>query len=301
MKFLLVAFLFLSQFTLQAQSAYVRHNTVYANNDEMFKMYSVGTFSHPAYKIKNLQDEDLILIDQTSLRNNQGTQLLKFNFLNMPNAEAYFPLTVNLKKQIAKILVNYNVVSNNKLNADGVALFCKNYDLTNYPSKYIADEKTGDVKKDVKKEVKRENNLSQNTTKNEDANVVKEEIKEQKVETIEDNLEPIKDEELDDNGLVKRDITQPIYLSGSKIRQDYKEIGTFSADDKMLLGQAGKEVIVYGYKGEKVAIARFIQGEEQCELLSIRDNKTWNIPIPNSDIYSTVKVLVKVLSERMYL
>ena len=101
-----------------------------------------------------------------------------------------------------------------------------------------------------------------------------------------------------ENGIVKRDKQQQIYLSGNKIRQDYKEIGSFKEENKLLLGQEGKQITFYSYKGEQIAIARFINTDEQCELLIISDNKTWNIPIPSSDIFSIVKDIVQVLIDK---
>lgn len=278
-----------------AQTAIIRHNTVILGNEELFKLYSVGTFTHQTYKVKNLQEDDLILIDQTTLRNDQGTILMKFLFNSLPDAEAYIPMNVNFKKQLARLLANYGVVKNNKLDIAAVDIFCKNYNLKNYPSKYIADEisGSGEVKKEIKREVRNE------------VKQVKE-IKEEKVpdeigDINNENTEEKTDVQFDENGLVKRDVSQQIYLSGSKIRQDYKEIGSYKSETKMLLGQEGKQITLYALNGDKVAIARYINGDEQCELMTTRDNKTWNIPIPKGDIYMVVKDLVKVLADKMYL
>ena len=115
MRFLLLMLLNIMPFFASAQTAILRHNIVYLESEELFKLYSVGTFAHQTYKVKNLQDQDLILIDQTTLRNNQGTLLMKFIFMDMPQMEAYMPLNVNYKKQLARLLVNYNVIKNNTL------------------------------------------------------------------------------------------------------------------------------------------------------------------------------------------
>ncbi len=295
MRFILFAFLSISSFISSAQSAIIRHNTVIMGNEELFKIYAVGTFTHQSYKVKNLMEEDLILVDQTSLRNDQGTILMKLIFLDMQNAEAYIPMNVNFKKQLARLLANYNVIKNNKLNEQGASLFCKNYSINNYPSKYISPEitlKSDMLSKDKQKpEVKKEE-IKKEITDAPEPEVVKEEESE--------NVEAPAEVE-DENGIVKRDITQQIYLSGSKIRQDYKEIGSYTSEMKMLLGQEGKQIVIFSLSGNKVAIARFINGDEQCELLTIRDNKTWNIPIPKGDIYVIVKDIVKVLSDRMYM
>lgn len=287
MRLFLFALLCACSFNAAAQSAIIRHNVVIVGNEELFKIYSVGTFSHQTYKVKNLQEEDLILIDQTTLRNDQGTLLMKFIFTNMPKAEAYIPMNVNFKKHLARLLANYNVIKNNSLSEQGVNLFCKNYSLSNYPSKYIPDEITGPKeKKTVRKEVKSESSKPAQPEVAEPEN---------------DQAEVTPPVVLDENGNVKRDITQQIYLSGSKIRQDSKEIGSFTSEKKMLLGQEGKQINFFALNGDKLAIARFIDGDEQCELLTIGDNKTWNIPIPKGDIYTIVKDIVKVLAERMYL
>jgi hypothetical protein len=97
MKSLLLAILCSCSLFANAQSAIIRHNTVILDNEELFKLYSVGTFTHQTYKIKNLKEEDLILIDQTTLRNDQGTILMKLIFSDMPNAEAYIPMNVSFK------------------------------------------------------------------------------------------------------------------------------------------------------------------------------------------------------------
>jgi hypothetical protein len=293
MKSLLFAILCSCSLFANAQSAIIRHNTVILDNEELFKLYSVGTFTHQTYKVKNLKEEDLILIDQTTLRNDQGTILMKLIFNDMPNAEAYIPMNVSFKKQLARLLANYSVVKNNALDGDAVALFCKNYGIATYPSKYISEELTGTKTetKEMKKVVKREEKPLVETKK-ETVEVA---------EVVEENTDEKQEILLDENGLVKRDITQQIYLSGSKIRQDYKEIGSYTAEAKMLLGQEGKQINIFSIKGEKVGIARFINGDEQCELLTVRDNKTWNIPLPKGDMYMIVKDIVRVLCDKMYM
>lgn len=293
MKLFIFALLCCVTSIANGQSAIIRHNTVILDNEELFKLYSVGTFTHQTYKVKNLKEEDLILIDQTTLRNDQGTILMKLIFTDMPNAEAYIPMNVSFKKQLARLLVNYGIVKNNALDVDAVGIFCKNYSISTYPSKYISEELTGAKieNKEVKKIIKKEEKL-------------KVEPKKENIEVVEVDNENVEEKEvtiLDENGLIKRDITQQIYLSGSKIRQDYKEIGSYTSEVKMLLGQEGKQINIFSYKGEKVGIARFINGDEQCELLTIKDNKTWNIPLPKGDIYLVVKDIVKVLCDKLYM
>lgn len=293
--FTLSTLLFL-QISSIAQSAYVRGNTVFTEKDEMFRLYSVGSFSHPAFKIKSLNENDLILIDQTPLRNDQGTLLMKLNFISMPDVEAYIPQSVNMKKQIAKIIVNYNVVKNNQLNEDGVRLLCKNYGIETYPSKYISNDLTKSEPKQ-----KNQSHLSQQPKKQESQQEEPKQIETPApIETplVENNSE--EDIELE-GGLVKRDNRQAIYLSGSRIRQDYKEIGSFKNENKTLLGQDGKQITILDVKGNEVAIARFINTDEQCELLTIKDYKTWNIPIPKGEIYEVVKSIVQVLVDKSYL
>ncbi len=290
MRSLLIIFLGLASLQSLAQSAIIRHNIVILDNEELFKIYATGTFSHQTFKVKTLHEDDLILVDQSTLRNDQGTLLMKCNFSGMPKAEAYIPMNINFRKHLARLLVNYNVIKNEKLNEQGVMLFCKNYDLSNYPSKYIADELSGSKeKRKTEKEKPTREQPAKVTPENNEA------------EVILDNEDQKTPDPLDENGNVKRDITQQIYLSGSKIRQDYKEIGSFNAEKKMLLGQEGKQITFYSINGNKLAIARFINGDEQCELMTVNDNKTWNIPIPKGDIYTIVKDLVKVLAERSYM
>ncbi|HMN32919.1 MAG: hypothetical protein IT215_05140 [Chitinophagaceae bacterium] len=297
-------FLLLCQFSSFAQSAYVRGNTVYTEKDEMFKLYNVGTIRHPAYKIKNLNENELILIDQSTLRNNQGTILMKFMFEGMPNMEAYLPYSVNFKKQLARLLVNYNVVKNNKLNAEGVAILCKNYNLESYPSKYIASDLVENPS--PKRRSDRVAKVPETKIEQEDVKITnQEEVVEQPQNVVTNNNNEISQNDEDDivleNGIVKRDTKQQLYLSGSKIRQDYKEIGSFKEENKLLLGQEGKQVTFFGYSGDKIAIARFINTDEQCELLTVSDNKTWNIPLPKGDIYTIVKDIVQVLIDKSLL
>ncbi len=293
----LLIFILFSQFVANAQSAYVRGSTVYTDKDEMFRLYNVGTIRHPAFKIKSLNENELILIDQSNLRNNQGTILMRFMFEGMPGMEAYLPYSVNFKKQLARLLVNYNVVKNNKLNIDGVKLLCKNYGLDNYPSKYIAPDLTDNSK--AKKNPKQNIETIDNNNTNENvAEKIEPLVNDNSAAVNNSNNEEEDDDIVLENGIVKRDKQQQIYLSGNKIRQDYKEIGSFKEENKLLLGQEGKQITFYSYKGEQIAIARFINTDEQCELLIISDNKTWNIPIPSSDIFSIVKDIVQVLIDK---
>ncbi len=296
-------FLLLCQLASYAQSAYVRGNTVYTEKDEMFKLYNVGTIRHPAYKIKSLNENELILIDQSTLRNNQGTILMKFMFDGMTNMEAYLPYSVNFKKQLAKLIVNYNVVKNNKLNAEGVAILCKNYSLESYPSKYIASDLVENPTPKRKNE--RIAKVSETKIEQQEENNSNQEVTEQpQIVEANNNNETSQNDEDDivlENGIVKRDTKQQLYLSGTKIRQDYKEIGSFKEENKLLLGQEGKQVTFFAYNGDKIAIARFINTDEQCELLTISDNKTWNIPLPKGDIYTVVKDIVQVLIDKSLL
>lgn len=308
MRYLLIL-LAITLFTKSySQTATLHKNSVYVNNEEIFKLYTVGTITHQTYKVKNLQENELVLIDQSNLRTDAGNILLKCIFINYPQYEAYIPLQVNMKKLISRLFANYNIVQNNALNEAGVALFCKNYSLNHYPSKYISPELTS-------------NNEPKNNTPNNET-PMKEVVVEKKIETPvtkevneQENLEQLNiaqeepeeknidmsEEEGDDYFIVKRDVTQQIYLSGSKIRQDYKEIGSFKTVEKLLLGQQGKEITILSLSGKNVAVARFIDGDAQCELLTLRDKKTWNVAITSEDIHITIKDILKVLIDRMYL
>lgn len=290
------------------QTATLHKNSVYVNNEEVFKLYSVGTITHQTYKVKNLQENELVLIDQTNLRTDAGNILLKCIFINYPQYEAYIPLQVNMKKQISRLIANYNIVQNNALNEASVSLLCKNYSLKHYPSKYISPEITGNnepinniqknetpVKELVaEKKIETPPTIEINEQENtEEVNIAQEETEEKNIDMSE--------EEGDDYFIVKRDVAQQIYLSGSKIRQDYKEIGSFKTEEKLLLGQQGKEITILSLSGKNVAVARFIDGDAQCELLTLRDKKTWNIAITSNDIHDTIKDILKVLIDRMYL
>jgi hypothetical protein len=71
------------------------------------------------------------------------------------------------------LLANYSVVKNNTLDADAVALFCKNYGIATYPSKYISEELTG-TKADTKeiKKVQKKEEMPKVETKKETLEVV---------------------------------------------------------------------------------------------------------------------------------
>lgn len=308
MRYVLILLVLALSIKSFCQTATLHKNSVYVNNEEVFKLYSVGTITHQTYKVKNLQENELVLIDQSNLRTDAGNILLKCIFINFPQYEAYIPLQVNMKKQISRLLANYNIVQNNALNEAGVSLFCKNYSLNHYPSKYISPELTSNIEPKsntshnevpvkeviVEKKIETPPSAEVNQQENsEEMNMAQEEREEKNIDMSE--------EEGDDYFIVKRDVAQQIYLSGSKIRQDYKEIGSFKTEEKLLLGQQGKEITILSLSGKNVAIARFLDGDAQCELLTIRDKKTWNIAIANDDIHNTIKDILKVLIDRMYL
>ena len=288
--FLLLVFSF-SQ--LYAQKVDLRKEIVYADKDPICKFLTIGTITNQAYTIKSMQDEELILIDQSQLRNAEGNILLRFMFADMPNKEAFMPIEFGFKKQLARLIVTYNLIENGKLNVKGVDRFCRNY------NGYLKSNKLPVSEPSLTPEITKsnsENNENKNDVIKDDLVKSNELIK----DSVKTEIAADRDKEYE-YPIIERDADQPIFLSGTTIRQDFKDIGTYSAQTTTTNNVDGYQIIIKDINGIKVAEANYANGEGECDLLTMKDDKRRRVTIPKADVYSVVKDVVSKLSYLLYL
>ena len=63
----------------------------------------------------------------------------------------------------------------------------------------------------------------------------------------------------------------------------------------------GYQIIIKDINGIKVAEANYANGEGECDLLTMKDDKRRRVTIPKADVYSVVKDVVSKLSYLLYL
>lgn len=297
-KVVLVLLLFLVH-EAQAQKIDLKHDIVYVDKEPLCKFYSIGTITNQAYTVKSLDDEELILIDQSQLRNVEGNALLRFMFADMPQAEAFMPVSFNFRKQMARLLVTYQLVEKGKLVQRNVERFCRNYNgyfqsnrLSSTPPATKGQEplEVGRSADKAEEPSRREEAMDKETLP------VQSPEKESPVTDIADT----RDRDYD-YPIVERDAEQEVFLSGTMLRQDFKDIGSYSADATTVGGKDGYIVAIKDINGIKIAVATFVTGEGECDLVTQKDQKSRRVTIPKSDLYTIVKDLVSKLSFLLYI
>lgn len=288
-------------FLSNAQKIEVKRDLVLVDKEPVCKFINIGTITNQAYTIKNMIDEELILIDQSQLRDVEGNALLRFMFADMPNAEAFMPVSLNFRKQMSRLIVTYNLIEKGKLVPKNVQRFCNNYNGY-FKSNRLALNKA--EKKDVNNTSETANERSNLTLSN---NVLISEASDVNLENGYEKAQIAKSEVSDSRDseytfpLLERDIEQEVYLSGNTIRQDFKDIGNYSATATTIQGKDGYIISFTDMNSVKVAEAKIVNDESQCELLTLKDNKLRQVTVPRSDLYTIVKDLVSKLSFLMYL
>lgn len=276
-----------------AQDVSLKKDIVYSDKVPVCKFLSIGTITNQAYTIKNMQDEELILIDQSQLRNAEGNALLRFMFADMPKLEAFMPVSIGFKKQLARLIVTYNLIQDGKLNPKGVDRFCRNYN-----GYFISNRLTSHL------EQSQNNPIFSNPEKTKDSEPKQEvptpdQPKEEVVESATE-ISPSRDQEYE-FPIVERDPEQQVFLSGTTIRQDFKDIGTYSAESKTIENQEGYLLTIKDINGVKIAEATYTNGAGECDLVTLKDQKTRRVTIPKADVYTVVKDVVSKLSFLLYL
>jgi hypothetical protein len=269
----------------------MKRDVLYIDKVPVCNIVSLGTLTNQAYAVKTLENNELILLDQCQLRNADGTALLRMMFADMPNAEAFIPVSFGFKKQMARLIAMYNLVENGKLNPAGVEKFCKNYNGYVKGNRMIFNApiqvENSNEKTLVEVSEAPENNSQQQA------------IAETKIVAAPE-IAPTRDAEYD-FPMVERDVEQTVFLSGTTIRQDFKDIGSYSVAPTTINNQEGQVININDINGVKIAEATLINNEGECDLLTIKDNKKRRVTIPKADLYSIVKDLVMKLSFLMYL
>ncbi len=293
MKFNLLILFVLTVSHSLAQRIDLKKEIVYAENEPVCKFLTIGTITNQAYTIKNMQDEELILIDQSQLRNAEGNLLLRFMFADLPNKEAFMPIEFGFKKQLARLIVTYSLIQNGKLNPKGVDRFCRNY------NGYLKSNKLPAVQPD---------SILESTTLMNDPSFVKKEIVKEELNIQNDTLPNASNSEIAadrdkeyDYPIIERDADQPIFLSGTTIRQDFKDIGTYTAQTNTINNVEGYQLVIKDINGIKVAEVNYLNGEGECDLITMKDKIKRRVTIPKADVYTVVKDVVSKLSYLLYL
>ena len=293
MKQLFFLFCLCIHIQLSAQEFSLKRDIVYADKLPVCKFLTIGTITNQAYTIKNMQDEELILIDQSQLRNAEGNALLRFMFADMPKAEAFMPVSLGFKKQLARLIVTYNLIQDGKLNPKGVDRFCRNYN-----GYMISNRLTPTL------EQSQNNSTVTIPEQSKDSEpIMQAPITEQPKDVVVNStteISPSRDQEYE-FPIVERDPEQQVFLSGTTIRQDFKDIGTYSAETKTVDNQEGYLLTIKDINGVKIAEATYANGAGECDLITLKDQKTRRVTIPKADVYTVVKDVVSKLSFLLYL
>jgi hypothetical protein len=202
------------------------------------------------------------------------------------------PVSLGFKKQLARLIVTYNLIQDGKLNPKGVDRFCRNYN-----GYIISNRLTQPV------EQSQQTTIVANTEKTKDTEPKHEAIPEQTKEVIVESTTDIsssRDQEYE-FPIVERDPEQQVFLSGTTIRQDFKDIGTYSAETKTIDNQEGYILTIKDINGVKIAEATYANGAGECDLVTLKDQKTRRVTIPKADVYTVVKDVVSKLSFLLYL
>ena len=293
--FLILSILF--TLNTNAQRVDVKKDIVYAGKEAVCKFFSIGTITNQAYTVKNMIDEELILIDQSQLRDVEGNALLRFMFADMPEMEAFMPVSFSFRKQMSKLLVSYNLIEKGKLVRKNVERFCKNYNGYFNGNRLVTGRTTNDLNSSTE-------NAPQNSSpkKVEENTQIVSKVDEPKDTKIEENLNTTKvDESGAENTLVERDPEQEVFLNGNTIRQDFKDIGFYTSTAMTVNGKEGYLVSILDINNEKVAEAKFANDSGECELTTLKDNKVRQVTVPKSDMYTVVKDIVSKLCFLLYI
>lgn len=293
MKHFLIFLTFIVPLHLFAQDYSLKKDIVYADKSPVCKFLTIGTITNQAYTIKNMQDEELILIDQSQLRNAEGNALLRFMFADMPKSEAFMPVSIGFKKQLARLIVTYNLIQDGKLNPKAVDRFCRNYN-----GYMISNRLTPPVEQSQNTTIVANPEQTKDLEAKQEVPTA-EQTKEVVVETTTD-ISPSRDQEYE-FPIVERDPEQQVFLSGTTIRQDFKDIGTYSAETKTVDNQEGYLLTIKDINGVKIAEATYANGAGECDLITLKDQKTRRVTIPKADVYTVVKDVVSKLSFLLYL
>lgn len=295
-NYLLLFFFFLSAQSW-AQKIELKHDIIYVDKEPLCKFYSIGTITNQAYTIKSLDDQELILIDQSQLRNAEGNALLRFMFADMPKAEAFMPVSFNFRKQMSRLIVTYQLVEKGKLVSKNVERFCRNYNgyfQTNRLAAAPPATKNETISETQQSELASED---RSLDKKEESSPIEPIIPASPQQT---DIPDTRDQEYD-YPLVERDAEQEVFLSGTTLRQDFKDIGSYSAEATSIGGKEGYIISIKDINGVKVAVAQLVTGEGECDLVTQKDQKSRRVTVPKSDLYTIVKDLVGKLASLLYL
>lgn len=296
-KFLLSIFIFLSIHSV-AQKIDLKRDIIYVDKEPVCKFLSIGTITNQAYTVKNMIDEELILIDQSQLRDAEGNALLRFMFADMPELEAFMPVSLTFRKQMSRLIVSYNLIDKGKLVKKNVERFCKNYNGY-FSGNRLVLNKNGTTPPQHDEAKKQTQTPIEVTADNQTKTVVKEEMPVESPDKSASDTDAVSVH--DENGLVLRDAEQEVFLSGNTIRQDFKEIGFYNAVATNVNSKEGYMVTITDINNNKVAEAKFATDSGECELLTLKDNKTRQVTIPKSDLYTVVKDIVSKLCFLLYI
>lgn len=280
---------------VNAQKVDLKRDIVYADKEAVCKFYSIGTITNQAYTVKNMIDEEMILIDQSQLRDAEGNALLRFMFADMPELEAFMPVSLSFRKQMSKLIVSYNLIEKGKLVRKNVERFCKNYNGYFKGNRLVTERPVNDMNPSLN-----ENKAVVSKTSNEVSVISEQKEKKEEPSSINANQETMHESKVEE-GLVERDFEQEVFLNGNTIRQDFKDIGYYNATATEVNGKEGYQILIYDIRNDKIAEAKFATDSGECDLVTLKDNKVRKVTIPKSDLYTVVKDVVSKLCFLLYI
>ncbi len=127
MKKLLLILICILPTILFAQKIDVDGDDIKVDGELYCTIKSTGTMAEPSYVVSNSEGNELIAFDNSQEKNTNGTGMLNVTFFSMKDKEALMPMTIGIRKYIAKKLVNYKMIENGELNETGVERFCKEF------------------------------------------------------------------------------------------------------------------------------------------------------------------------------
>lgn len=255
-----------------------KDDVVSVDGQPVFKIEGKQGMAHTSLTVTNLDGDVLAGIDDTEQKNENGTLLLSVNFTDR-NQRAMFPITVGVKKVIAKKLVEMKVIENGQLTDMGVKRFCSRYPAPTMRIVSYNESSYGANQTDYSKGYG--NNYGTNRDK--------------EITTITSNrtIYPI----------VERNTSATTFVIGGSIRQDGKLIATYKTESLMVNNKPGTIVRFYTADGNAlIAEAKFENFGEDASLLLNKNNSTVEIAIPkNQTTQNKTEEIARYLISHQYM
>ncbi len=110
-----------------------KEDNITVDGAPLCKLIATGNAFQPSYSIQDMEGNELILIDESDLKTPNNTSVMSWMFTDMDKT-AFVPLSIPIKKTIAKTIVKYKLIQEGQLNEDGVRKFCNNFKDRSIPN-----------------------------------------------------------------------------------------------------------------------------------------------------------------------